>query len=179
MFDRLSELIRSFQTTGPGRFVVAIVVALLVVCCHATASIADDMADVHKAMNEDRLFDAFQELVDLAKQGNAEAQYELAGFYHWGRVGAANFTKARTWYQRSANQGNTDAMIGLAILSAAGQGGPVDKPTAAKWLIIADNIRKLPPSVAEWRDQLTDALTPAEISTITAEAKAFKTKPEN
>jgi|SRR5260221_3633327 len=143
------------------------------------AAIAADMNDVHQAINEGHLFDAFQDLLPLAKQGNPEAQYELAGFYHWGRVGAANFTKARDWYQRSANQGNTDAMIGLAIMYAAGNGGPVDKRTAAKWLIIADDTQKLAPSVAEWRDQLADTLTPDALAAVTTEAKAFKAKPEH
>ena len=39
------------------------------------------------------MFDAFQDLSDLAETGDPVAQYELAGFYHWGRVGAAEFTK--------------------------------------------------------------------------------------
>jgi hypothetical protein len=156
---------------------------MLAVFAHIPAAKAADMTDVHKEIDSGRLFDAFRDLTDLAKQGNAEAQYELGGFYHWGRVGAANFPKARDWYQRSANQGNVDAMIGLAVMNGYGQGGPVDKRTAVKWLTIASDTRQLPPDavakIAEKRDELADDLSPADLSAITAEAKAFKPKPEN
>lgn len=173
---------RRSQRSG-ARLFLGIVAVVLTILVRTPSVCAADMADVHKAMNEDRLFDAFRDLLDLAKQGNPEAQYELAGFYHWGRVGAANFTKARDWYQRSANQGNVDAMIGLAVMNGYGQGGPVDKRTAVKWLMIASNSRKLPPDaatkVAEKRDQLEQDLSVADLSAVTAEAHAFQPKPEN
>lgn len=164
-------------------FLGVLAIMLVAALAQAPHALAADMAEVHKAIDEDRLFDAFRDLLDLAKQGNPEAQYELAGFYHWGRVGAANFTKARDWYQRSANQGNVDAMIGLAVMNGYGQGGPVDKRAAVKWLMIASNSQKLPPDtatkVAAKRDELEQDLSPADLSAVTAEAHAFQPKPEN
>lgn len=179
MFLTLTTSFRSLRSILRRRHLLCLMAAGSIVMALSAAAKADGMDDVHRAMNEGHLFDAFQDLLPLAKQGNPEAQYELAGFYHWGRVGAANFTKARDWYQRSANQGNVDAMIGLAIMYAAGNGGPVDKRTAAKWLVTADHIHKLPPSIAEWRDQLTDTLSTEEQADISAEAMAFKPKLEN
>jgi hypothetical protein len=179
MFLTLSMLLRPLGSIPQRRHLACLLVAGSITIALPVAAQAADMKDVHQAIDQGHLFDAFLDLLPLAKQGNPEAQFELAGFYHWGRVGAADFTKARDWYQRSANQGNTDAMIGLAIMNAAGSGGPVDKRTAAKWLITADSLHKLQPSVAEWRDQLVDTLTPEETAAVTAEAKAFKPKLEN
>lgn len=174
---------RRFRPRFSARPLLGMIVVAIALLGLSPAALAADMAEVHKAINEDRLFDAFRELADLAKQGNPEAQYELAGFYHWGRVGAANFPKARDWYQRSANQGNVDAMIGLAVMNGYGQGGPVDKRTAVKWLMIASDSQKLSQGdatkIAQKRDQLAQDLSPADLSTATAEAHAFQPKLEN
>ena len=147
------------------------------------ASLAADMADIRKLIAQDQMFDAFRELMPLAQSGNADAQYELAGFYHWGTVGPANFAKARQWYERSAKQGNVDAMIGLAIMNGYGQGGPVDRREAVKWLIIASTQQALPANEAETisrkRDQLAEGLSPRDMETILAESRGFVAKPEN
>ena len=128
-------------------------------------------------------FDAFLNLRPLAQQGNPEAQYELGYFYHMGLVGAADFTKARTWYLRSANQGNADAMLQLAKMNGLGQGGPVDKKEAVKWLMIAGDSHKLAPDVAakadETRAQLAGELDAADLAAATNAAKAFQPKQEN
>ena len=174
---------RRFRPRFGARPLLSMIVVAIALFGLSPAVLAADMAEVHKAINEDRLFDAFRELADLAKEGNPEAQYELAGFYHWGRVGAANFPKARDWYQRSANQGNVDAMIGLAVMNGYGQGGPVDKRTAVKWLMIASDSQKLSQGdaakIAQKRDQLAQDLSPADLATATAEAHAFQPKLEN
>jgi len=51
---------------------------------------------------EDRTFDALQTLIPMAQGGDPAAQYELAGFYHYGYVGANDFAKALKWYRASA-----------------------------------------------------------------------------
>lgn len=180
-FRSLTSL-RRFRSWCRWPFFLGLAAAAMLSLAHPQPARADGMADVHKAIGEDRMFDAFRELLDLAKAGNPEAQYELGGFYHWGRVGAADFTKARTWYQRSANQGNPDAMIGLAVMNGYGQGGPVDRKTAVKWLMIASNSQSLSPDAAatitKKRDELAEDLSPADLATATADAKAFQAKPE-
>jgi len=160
---------------------VIVVSALLVL---PQASLAADMADIRKLIAEDRMFDAFRELMPLAQSGNAEAQYELAGFYQWGTVGAANFTKARQWYERAAKQGNVDAMIGLAIMNGYGQGGQVDRREAVKWLVIASTQQKILPAdeaetIRRKRDQLAEGLSPQDMETILTETRNFTPKPEN
>jgi hypothetical protein len=147
----------------------------------ATPTFAATMDDVRLAIKEQRMFDAFQDLSDLAETGDPVAQYELAGFYHYGRVGPVNFDKARHWYERSAKQGNSDAMLGLAVIYGFGQGVPQDKQAAFRWLVIAGT-QHLDPvgaeKVASTRDSLAAGLRPDQIEAALAEARAFTPRPE-
>src|ERR1700754_2110799 len=63
-----------------------------------------DMNTVKKLVAEDRSFEALQTLIPLATAGDPQAQYELAGFYHYGYVGANDYAKALKWYRASARQ---------------------------------------------------------------------------
>ena len=142
---------------------------------------AATMEDVHTALLEKRLFDAFQDLKELAEAGNAEAQYELGGFYHWGKVTATDFTKARTWYERAARQGNVDAMLGLAVIYGHGQGVPQDKAVSYRWLVLASSQHLAPQDaarIASARDDLAQYLTAQQIEAALAEARSFVPKPE-
>ncbi len=147
----------------------------------ATPAQAATMEDVRAALADKRLFDAFQDLKELAEAGNAEAQYELGGFYHWGKVTAADFTKARTWYERAARQGNVDAMLGLAVIYGHGQGVPQDKAVSYRWLILASSQHLAPEDaarIASARDDLAQHLTAQQIEAALAEARSFVPKPE-
>jgi hypothetical protein len=142
---------------------------------------AATMEDVRAALADKRLFDAFQDLKELAEAGNAEAQYELGGFYHWGKVTAADFTKARTWYERAARQGNVDAMLGLAVIYGHGQGVPQDKAVSYRWLVLASSQHLAPDDaarIASARDDLAQYLTAQQIEAALAEARSFVPKPE-
>lgn len=156
-------------------------VSLAIGLAFSAPALAATMEDVRKAIAEQRLFDAYQDLQDLAENGDPVAQYELAGFHHYGRVGPVNFEKARMWYERSAKQGNTDAMLGLAVIYGFGQGVPQDKKVAFRWLVIAGTQNMTPidaGKVASTRDQLAAGMTPEEIEAALAEARAFTPRPE-
>ena len=139
------------------------------------------MEDVRRALADKRSFEAFQYLKELAEAGNSDAQYELGGFYHWGRVGAADFTKARHWYERAAQQGNVGAMLALAVIHGHGQGVPQDKAASYRWLVLASS-QHLPPEdaarIADARDDLARHLTAEQIEAALAEARSFVPRPE-
>ena len=141
------------------------------------AALAADMADVRRAMAEHRYFDAFTDLQDLATGGDPEAQFELAGFHHYGRVGPTNYEKAFNWYSRSANQGNADAMIGLAVIYGQGQGTARDPKMAYQWLATA-SLQSLPKDasqrVASAMDSLRAELGASQIEAAEAAAMTFK-----
>ncbi len=147
----------------------------------APPALAATMEDVRKALAEKRMFDAFQDLHELAQTGDPLAQYELGGFYHWGKIAAADFAKARTWYERAAKQGNADAMLGLAVIYGAGQGVAQDKAASYRWLVLASS-QHLPPEdaarIASARDDLAQDLTPEQIEAALAEARSFVPRPE-
>jgi TPR repeat protein len=139
------------------------------------------MEDVRKAIADKRMFDAFQDLLELAQTGDPVAQYELGGFYHWGNVGPIDFAKARTWYERAAKQGNADAMLGLAVIYGAGQGVQQDKAASYRWLVLASGQHLLPQDaarIAAARDDLAKHLTPEQIENALAEARSFTPRPE-
>src|SRR5262249_12554797 len=69
--------------------------------------------------------------------GDPAAQYELAGFYHYGYVGSNDYTKALKWYRASARQGYADAMVGLSVMYLGGQGVAKDPREAFVWLNLA------------------------------------------
>ncbi|HEY3144823.1 MAG TPA: tetratricopeptide repeat protein [Dongiaceae bacterium] len=147
----------------------------------AAPALAVTMKDVHKAITEKRSFDAFQDLLELAPAGEPEAQFMLGDMYRWGDIGSANFEKALYWYTRAANQGNVDAMLGLAGMYGHGQGVTQDKGAAYRWLVLASSQHldeKSAGIVAGARDDLGKHLTPEQIEAALAEARSFVPKPE-
>ncbi len=84
----------------------------------------EDLQQVMKMEFEGDKVGAYLKLKELAPQGDPIAQYKLAGYYQYGWAGPADFGLARQWYGRAARQGSPDAMLGLAIMDAMGQGGP-------------------------------------------------------
>jgi len=139
------------------------------------------MQAVHKLIAEGRAYDAQQQLKPLAESGNAAAQAMLGGFYHYGTVQAADFSRALLWYARAANQGDTDGMIGLATMYALGQGTVVDKAIAFKWLAIAAELERDPAAkktIEGARDKLAADLSPSQSAAALAEARTFQPRPE-
>ena len=99
-------------------------------------------------------FEALEALLPLANAGNARAQAEVAAIYHYGLVGGKNFQKALDYYNRAAAQENVDGMLGLAVMSALGQGYAKNMIEAYKWLLLAKE--RLPPGVE--RDRVDGAM---------------------
>jgi hypothetical protein len=125
------------------------------------------MDTVHKLVAENRTFDALTTLIPMAQAGDPAAQYELAGFYHYGYVGAADFSKAMKWYRASARQGYADAMVGMAVLYLGGQGVKQDRREAFVWLNLAAEymtdklgVRK----IKAIRDEIGSTLNPGDIT---------------
>ncbi|HVY99523.1 MAG TPA: hypothetical protein VHA35_08485 [Dongiaceae bacterium] len=117
-----------------GALAVSLLASVLAAC---SSSPPPTMADVKKLVAEDRTFDALQTLIPMAQGGDPQAQYELAGFYHYGYVGANDYAKALKWYRASARQGYADAMVGLSVMYLGGQGVAKDPREAFVWLNLA------------------------------------------
>ena len=70
---------------------------------------ADALEGVKTAIRMKNFSTAQSDLQRLAEAGNGEAQYLLAAFYLNGLAGPRDPTKAKTWLEKSAAQGNSHA----------------------------------------------------------------------
>jgi hypothetical protein len=130
------------------------------------------MDDVKKMVAEDRTFDALQTLIPMAQAGDPQAQYELAGFYHYGYVGANDYAKALKWYRASARQGYADAMVGLSVMYLGGQGVAKDPREAFVWLNLAAQYmtdKQALEKIKRIRDSIGKGLTKDDIAYAKAE----------
>lgn len=73
------------------------------------------------------------ELVELAKHGNAEAQYKLGCCYYKGEGITENYAEAAKWIQKAAGQGFAQAQFHMGDLYLAGLGVDKDWNEAKKW----------------------------------------------
>jgi len=130
------------------------------------------MDTVKKLVAEDRTFDALATLIPLAQKGDPEAQYELAGFYHYGYVGANDYGKALKWYRAAARQGYADAMVGLSVMYLGGQGVLKDRREAFVWLNLAAQYmadKRAVVKIKAVRDEIGRTLTKDDIAFAKAE----------
>ena len=139
-----------------------------------------NMDTVKKLVAEDRTFDALATLIPLAQKGDPEAQYELAGFYHYGYVGANDYGKALKWYRASARQGYADAMVGISVMYLGGQGVLKDRREAYVWLNLAAQYmgdKKAVVKIKAVRDEIGNTLTKDDIAF--AKAETILLQPES
>ncbi len=68
-----------------------------------------------------------------AANGDAQAQYSLGYFYQYGKGIAQNDAEAIKWYKKSAENGNTDAILMMAALNSSGIMMPINKEESYMW----------------------------------------------
>ena len=75
----------------------------------------------------------FNSSLDLAKQGDSTAQYNLARCYYFGSGTEKDTEKAVEWYKKAAEQGNASAQLELARCYYFGSGTEKDTEKAFEW----------------------------------------------
>ncbi len=85
---------------------------------------------------------ALNELMPLARQGEAEAQYLIGVMHAHGQGVERNYPEAESWYRQAAEQGHEQAAFSLGFMSynGAGEGDNAvaqDYAKALPWLKIA------------------------------------------
>lgn len=73
----------------------------------------------------------------LAKNGNAQARYQLGGMYQNGDGLPQNYTEALKWYLLAAQQGHSLAQAYLGQMHLSGEGVPKDIRRAYMWYSIS------------------------------------------
>lgn len=137
----------------------------------------EELLEVREMELEGNKVGAFLRLKELAPAGDPIAQWKLAGYYHYGDAGPANFALARQWYGRAARQGLPDAMLGLAVMNARGQGAAADIKTAFVWLTIASRLtqnQKEIQTINGLRDKYKSEMSSANLNAALSEAMAFQ-----
>jgi len=79
----------------------------------------------------------FEEIQNLALEGDASAQFNFGVIHDTGRGVPENNTEAAKWYRLSAEQGNAEAQYNLGVSYYIGEGVPQDYVHAYAWLGIA------------------------------------------
>ncbi len=77
---------------------------------------------------------SIEALLEKAKQGQAQAQYDLAAYFASGKSGQPSTAEAVHWLRQAAGQGHAQAQSDLGRLYHGGFGVPKDASQAAKWL---------------------------------------------
>ena len=77
--------------------------------------------------------DDLEELMNLAEQGNPDAQLQLGYCYDFGEGVSENKNEAFKWYHKSADQGDANAQYTLAHCYRYGEGVSENKKKAFKW----------------------------------------------
>jgi TPR repeat protein len=72
-------------------------------------------------------------LTKTAEQGDAEAQFKLAGMYYQGKGVPRDYGQAVIWIRKAADQGFADAQVKLGFMYFAGKGVPQDDGQAVAW----------------------------------------------
>lgn len=116
------------------RFVAFRLISVLVlaVICLALPARADIKAG-EKAYHRGDYTTALHEWEQLAKKGNAAAQYNLGLLYANGQGVPKDDAQARQWYEKAALQGHAEAQVSLGSLYDYGRGGPQDFRMAVRW----------------------------------------------
>ncbi len=98
----------------------------------------------------------------LAEQGNANAQYDLAGIYKRGEGVPQDYAEAVRWYRLAAEQGHANAQFSMGVRYITGEGVPQDCVLAHMWVNLAaaqGNEKAL-----KLRELMAKKMTPAELA---------------
>ena len=91
------------------------------------------------ALNKKNYATAHKLFLELAEQGNVDAQYNLGLMYGKGKGVKKDYRKAIKWWVLAANQGNGKAQTNLGWMYEIGIGVQKDAHKAAHWYQIASN----------------------------------------
>ncbi|MCC7411808.1 MAG: sel1 repeat family protein [Gammaproteobacteria bacterium] len=80
---------------------------------------------------------AFQAFMELAQEGNAAAQANVAFYYDNGLAVARDPEEAARWYRLAADNGSVDAQYNLGAMYESGEGVEKDYGEAFKWFSLA------------------------------------------
>lgn len=118
-----------------------------------------------------------ERLLESAKKGDAEAQFELAKNYETGRIGLPkDLQQAQHWYHAAADQGDPYALASLGILYNFGKGVRQDYVQAFMYyeLAVERAAGGNRDSIVELRDDLAKDMNATQLAEARRMAKNWK-----
>jgi hypothetical protein len=117
---------------------------------------------------------AVRELMPLAEQGHAEAQFNLGSLYYQGRGVPQDYREALQWIYKAAEQGHVLAQTTLGSLYAEGVRGviEIDRSQALMWFSFAAPQGDM--EAREVMDILANRMAPSQIAQAQRLAREFK-----
>ena len=79
--------------------------------------------------------DTISNLIKVADDGNALAQFQLGMRYFNGQGVGQDYAKAAEWVQKAADKGSVAAMVQLGVIYMRGLGVDQDKAKSASWFL--------------------------------------------
>ncbi len=122
-----------------------------------------------------------ERLLERARNGDADAQFELGKNYETGRIGLPkDLSEAQYWYRKAADQGDAYAEASLGILFNFGKGVQRDYAQAYLWYerAVTHAQGSNRDSIVEMRDGIAENLTPQQIAEAKRLAREWKPVPK-
>ena len=122
-----------------------------------------------------------ERLLERARNGDVDAQFELGKNYETGRIGLPkDIPQAQYWYRKAADRGDPYAEASLGILFNFGKGVERDYAQAYMWyeraaMHASGGNRD---SIVEMRDGIAGKLTPQQIAEAKRLAREWKPVPK-
>lgn len=112
---------------------IAATLAIVIVLIFSAVPAWADYNDGWAAVERGDYATAVKEFLPLAKQGNADAQYNLAILYTIGEGVPQNHVQALEWLSKAAEQDHVKAQYNLGLMYYQGTGVPKNNTLALKW----------------------------------------------
>lgn len=126
--SRRAALTVLLRTLAGSLAILAIALAPITSKCSAAQAVGQ------LAPGSARTSESIEGILERARQGDAQAQYELAFYLVGRRSGRLASSEAVRWLRRAAEQGHVQAQSDLGLLYLRGIGLSRDEAEAAKWL---------------------------------------------
>ena len=111
---------------------------------------------------------AYRQILPLAHQGHAHAQYTVGFLYDFGRGVEQDYGEAAKWYREAAEQGLPEAQIALGIKYESGTGVPRDlSESHRRYSLAVENLApgKTRDMAIEQRDRVVKLLSQEQLAT--------------
>ena len=95
------------------------------------------LPEAHSALESGHYRKAVREFTALAKQGDTEAQFQLARLYAQGRGVSRDYAQTAKWMRQAAEQGHAEAQMNMGVMAQRGINGPKSDEQAFRWYLLS------------------------------------------